>query len=221
MSAPNATMPNLTYRCPHCGTAVTVESHQSDEMLTCPGPTCGKPFRAEVPSARPVEAALAGGALPAVAAPVVLTETELETVQLAPFRRFPLRWLVYVVVAAASVAGIVTGVVQAWPILTIFSAAVLALTAFRAVAWWLRTRSTLLRITTAKFILENGFLSKETVEVPRTDVVDLRVNQSMWGRLVNVGDILIQARNGTESNRVIRLLAVPDPEGVARLIRDS
>ncbi len=44
----------LTYRCPHCGALVSVEPSAVGSLLSCPSPACRKPFRAEVPVAKPV-----------------------------------------------------------------------------------------------------------------------------------------------------------------------
>jgi hypothetical protein len=43
----------LTYRCPHCGTTVEVLPQSAGEVVLCPHPGCGKPFRAEVPGSCP------------------------------------------------------------------------------------------------------------------------------------------------------------------------
>ena len=55
----------LTYRCPHCGTLVSVETRAVGSLLRCPSPACGKPFRAEVPVAKPVTQATAAPCPPA------------------------------------------------------------------------------------------------------------------------------------------------------------
>jgi uncharacterized membrane protein YdbT with pleckstrin-like domain len=127
---------------------------------------------------------------------------------------------VYLLLGALAIWGIAAGLTWDWPLLWITGLIVLAVVGYRAVAWWLRSRNTALRITSTKCILENGVFAKETVEVPREDVVDLQVSQSLLGRMLNVGDILIRASKG-EQTRLIRVMAVPDPEAVARLIRDA
>ena len=72
-----ATHPNLTYRCPHCGTAMEVDPRLAEEMLTCPNEACGKPFRADVPSAEPLPEQSVDAAMHGETAPVA---------QLAPRR---------------------------------------------------------------------------------------------------------------------------------------
>jgi hypothetical protein len=45
----------LTYRCPHCGTALEVDPCAEGSLLICPSPACGKPFRVAVPVAEPID----------------------------------------------------------------------------------------------------------------------------------------------------------------------
>ena len=215
----------LTYRCPHCGTPAEVDLHSADEMLTCPNGACRKPFRAEAPVAEPVpELVIPPGmktAPPptAPAVPAADAESDLQTIRLLMFRRYPVRCLVYGLLLAVGLAGLIGGVFAGSPLLALAGLALAGFIAGRVLLWWLRTKNTTLKITTQRCILENGLFTKESVEVARQDVVDLSVNQSVLGRMLNVGDVLISA-NGGKNKRIIQVMAVPNPEAVARRIRD-
>jgi uncharacterized membrane protein YdbT with pleckstrin-like domain/DNA-directed RNA polymerase subunit RPC12/RpoP len=214
----------MTYQCPHCGSAVAVASRQIEETLSCP--ECGRPFKPDVPLARQQpdlilpggERAAANSAAPAASS--AQAGAEVHSFHLAMVRRYPIRALGYGLLIAAGLTGAIAGLVQEFPLLTYPALVIAVLAAYRLTAWWLRTRNTTLHITPDKCVLENGVFQKETLEVPRQDVVDLQVSQSTWGRWANVGDIMIQAAaNGGDKSRIIRVMAVQDPGAVARLIR--
>lgn len=64
----------------------------------------------------------------------------------------------------------------------------------------IRRLSTKLTITTDKLYYETGFMSKATriIQIPK--IQDVRVNQSMGQRLMNIGDLLIETAG--ESSRL-------------------
>lgn len=64
----------------------------------------------------------------------------------------------------------------------------------------IRRLSTKLTITTDKLYYETGFMSKATriIQIPK--IQDVRVNQSMGQRMVNIGDLLIETAG--ESSRL-------------------
>ncbi|HUQ27458.1 MAG TPA: PH domain-containing protein [Usitatibacter sp.] len=59
-------------------------------------------------------------------------------------------------------------------------------------AWaWVRVRSTELAITNRRVIAKFGFVKRHTVEINLDKVEALRVEQGVWGRILNFGTIFI------------------------------
>jgi uncharacterized membrane protein YdbT with pleckstrin-like domain len=61
---------------------------------------------------------------------------------------------------------------------------------FLAVAW-IRVRSTEIAITDKRVIAKFGFIKRHTVEINLDKVEALRVEQGLWGRMLNYGTIFI------------------------------
>jgi hypothetical protein len=218
------TSSTLTYHCPHCQSPVTGQPNCADNVVTCPA--CAKPFKLDVPVAKPEETpaalVLPPGTEPIPEAPpaVPVTAEEPETVgeriQLSMWRRYPLRCAGY---AALTMIGFVTAILfltQGWNILAGLFALGTAFVAWRGVTWWLRMHNTSLTITNRRCVIETGVFSREATEFGRKDVVDVHVSQTPVMRILNVGDLVIRSNNGTEKQIVV--MAVPDPENVARKI---
>src|SRR5258708_34699923 len=59
-------------------------------------------------------------------------------------------------------------------------------------AWaWIRVRSTELAITSRRIIAKFGFVKRHTVEINLDKVESLKVEQGVWGRILNFGTIFI------------------------------
>ena len=59
-------------------------------------------------------------------------------------------------------------------------------------AWaWIRVRSTELAITNRRVIAKFGFVKRHTVEINLEKVEALKVEQGVWGRILNYGTIFI------------------------------
>jgi len=56
---------------------------------------------------------------------------------------------------------------------------------------WIRVRSTELAITNRRIIAKFGFVKRHTVEINLEKVESLRVEQGVWGRILNFGTIFI------------------------------
>jgi uncharacterized membrane protein YdbT with pleckstrin-like domain len=61
---------------------------------------------------------------------------------------------------------------------------------FLAIAW-IRVRSTEIAITTRRVIAKSGFIKRHTVEINLDKVEALKVEQGVWGRMLNFGSIFI------------------------------
>lgn len=231
-----ATTTSMTYRCPHCDRPVEVALRPDSDMVVCPIEDCHKPFRVEIPraeplpegAARPAAAPVADTvdpAAPAVAAPVVAPtandapETTLQTVQLSMVRRYPFRVLGYVLLLAAALVGVVLSIVHDQTFWLVVAAAVGAFVLYRLVAWWIRMQNSKLVLTSKRVIIETGVFSKQTTEMPVSDVADIQIHQTWLQRLLEVGDLTLVSKAG-ESQRFI-VMAVPAPRALAERIRDA
>jgi uncharacterized membrane protein YdbT with pleckstrin-like domain len=56
---------------------------------------------------------------------------------------------------------------------------------------WIRVRSTELAITNRRVIAKRGFVKRHTVEINLDKVEALKVEQGVWGRILNFGTIYI------------------------------
>jgi uncharacterized membrane protein YdbT with pleckstrin-like domain len=60
------------------------------------------------------------------------------------------------------------------------------------IVWaWIRVRSTELAITNRRIIAKFGFVKRHTVEINLEKVEALKVEQGVWGRILNYGTIFI------------------------------
>jgi len=197
-------------------------------MLVCPNENCKKPFKVDVPRAKPVEELILPPGVeeekaPAVAAPVAqpageVPEETLATVRLTMFRRYPLRYTLYVVVVLASIVGAVYFWVPHMPIVSLLCIVVGGLTAYRLVVWWLRIHNTRFIVTNKRCVLESGVFTRQFAEVQVNDIEDIQVTQTFLQRLLNVGDLCLKGKKGASQTAVI--LGAPAPREVALLIHD-
>jgi uncharacterized membrane protein YdbT with pleckstrin-like domain len=235
--SPHAQAETLTYTCPHCQTPVEVSPLAASEPLRCPNPACGRPFRVELPAAKPMAApvatpAPAGGpgqaaapaaipvAVPAsVAEPVRAVDKEdvVARVKLSMFRRYPLRCLVYTLVIVGGLAGGLVLAAHGWWTLAALAALVGVAAAVRFAIWWLRMSYTSLTITTLRLILETGVMQREVTELRRDQIGDLQVQQDLPMRWLDVGDLMLTSN--TADRKQVAVMAVPHPEAVAEMLR--
>jgi uncharacterized membrane protein YdbT with pleckstrin-like domain len=62
---------------------------------------------------------------------------------------------------------------------------------------WVNMKSTEIAITNKRIIAKFGFIRRNTVEINLDKVEALRVEQSVWGRFLNYGTILISGTGST------------------------
>jgi hypothetical protein len=217
----------LTYRCPHCGKALEVDPSIGDELLICPSEKCGKPFKAEVPIANPSPPLIVpkpDGQLTAAEAPAATSaselprkEEEIARIPLSMFRRYPFRLLAYLLLTGAGVALLVYGIATDRLVLQLAGVGAVAFTLYRLLAWWLRVKSTSVTLTNQRCLLQMGLFRKRAAEVQLEHVTDVQVRQSLFGRILNVGDVVLVSDEG-EMKQVL-LLGVPDPRSFAEKIQ--
>jgi len=83
---------------------------------------------------------------------------------------------------------------------------------------WMRCRATRLVITTERTTLETGIFSRQTNEVRHADLRNVQVHQGLLDRMVGVGKLELSSAG--QSNVEIQVAGLPDPQGLAGLIRD-
>jgi membrane protein YdbS with pleckstrin-like domain len=226
----------LTYRCPHCQHAIEVDPALAEQTVTCSNPQCGKPFHLDVPTARPERLLVVPpdiherprepepirpedpAAGHAEVTPEAFGEKEVLTVQPVMFRRYPFRFLGYVLAIVVGLVGIAVWLLESWTIALGLLGIVLVVSAsVRLLTWSLRNRTTSLTVTTKRLILKAGSLTSHTTEIPYKEITDVQVHQSLFNRLMKVGDITLATK--MPDKRQILALAIPDPEDVATKIR--
>ena len=80
--------------------------------------------------------------------------------------------------------------------LSIFSGIFLAAALIHALVIWVLYISAEFGITNQRVIVKEGFLKRKTVEVFLKSVESVQVDQSIWGRLLNFGTIIVSGTGG-------------------------
>lgn len=82
----------------------------------------------------------------------------------------------------------------------------------------MRLRFTTLTVGGNRLRLETGFLSKTTRTMERTKIQDVRVDQSLWQRLLGLGNISIESAGETSR---LTMPNVEKPHAIADFILDQ
>jgi membrane protein YdbS with pleckstrin-like domain len=104
--------------------------------------------------------------------------------------------------------------------LTHFGVALLCLVLVGIVLYvveYLKSRSTRLKVTSRRTVLESGILSKQTNEVRHSDIRNIQVRQGVFDRLFGVGELELSSAG--QSDVEIDVRGIPNPQEVADLIR--
>jgi len=83
---------------------------------------------------------------------------------------------------------------------------------------WIRTKHTLLRITTHRTELRTGWLSQSATEVRHRDVRNIQVRQGFLDRGVNVGDVAISSSG--QSGMELTASGFRSPKRIADVVRE-
>ena len=81
---------------------------------------------------------------------------------------------------------------------------------------WLHRRSSLLRVYSDRITCERGIITKETRELFIKDIRSLDVDQSVWGRLIGVGNLTISTAATVDAADIVE--GIPHPLQVKDLI---
>lgn len=212
----------IVYQCPHCRTKVEVGEDLVGQVVNCPNPDCEHPFKVEAPSAFPVSDDEAESVVRKGGAPEVTEVLERERVLLvrhpAVLRRrvgqtiLSLLFIVGGLIAAAWGAAIADGWLG-------FGGLAFAIVGGLDMAYfWFLSLFVTLTVTTKRSILRKGLISKRTSEVEHDDVRNIQVDQNVVQRLLNIGHISISSAGQSTMEIIAR--GVPDPEGIASVIRE-
>jgi uncharacterized membrane protein YdbT with pleckstrin-like domain len=77
-----------------------------------------------------------------------------------------------------------------------------------------------IRVTTERVVIESGFWTKVRDDVELFRIRDVVSKQSLWNRILGIGDVVIKATEG-RAEEVPVLRGVPDPVGVSEAIRTA
>lgn len=80
--------------------------------------------------------------------------------------------------------------------LSIFSGIFLAAAIIHALVIWMKYLSAEFGITNQRVIVKEGFLKRKTSEVFLRNVESVQVDQSIWGRILNFGTIVVTGTGG-------------------------
>lgn len=222
----------ILYRCPHCSQLARISESLIGRTIDCP--QCQRPFRAEAPSAMPIdESTLTAEDAQSVPEIAVGSSDEEEVLLVrhpAMLRAHPFRFLLLLLLVGLGTAALVSslfweqGLVfngREWLSPTVLQWAGLVLMLVGALwlgSWWLRTRMDELKVTSKRTIQRSGLVSRFTTEVQHDDVRNIQVDQGFYQRLVGVGDLAISSAG--QSNLEIRIAGISQPDQVAKVIRD-
>lgn len=210
----------FSFQCPHCQETIRITDDVMGEIVDCP--ICGNPFKVEIPSARPSDPSQLDEEAPLLDRPD-RGEGKLQVAHPAMLRSHPIKFIGCCALVAAGVAGVALPLFWDLDIISrtvqLAVAGLLLLTGLGFLgAWWLQTRYTTLTITTKRTILRRGLIAKNTTEVQHDDVRNIQVEQNMYQRLVNVGDVAVSSSG--QDDLEINVDGVPEPDQLADTIRD-
>ncbi|KAA0078291.1 PH domain-containing protein [Tardiphaga sp. P9-11] len=110
-----------------------------------------------------------------------------------------LHWVIYARAIAAWIAAIVLLVLTRTTLnenLVLFLLASAAIVALAGLYWfviaWFRRWTTETDVTNLRVVHKTGFITRETFEISLDKVASVSVNQSIMGRILNYGDVLIE-----------------------------
>lgn len=115
--------------------------------------------------------------------------------------RAHLHWVVYasaIALGAAALGIAVLALRSADPApLAVFAGLVLALAAALAFARWVKARTSEFAVTNKRVVIKVGLIRRHTLELLLTKVETIGVDQTILGRILNFGSIVVIGTGGT------------------------
>jgi len=194
-------------RCDKCDKTIDVENAVVGQKVTCPH--CGDVnlIRAAGGAATTRADRAAAAGFPPAEGP----EVDVRRIRPAMFRASPLKFLLFVLLILAGLAGTIL-FPPFWYIG--LGGAVLA-TGF-LIAWKLRTLGEGMILTNKRIVDREGFFRRETSEIRYSDIKNVQIRQSFMQRLLGVGTIAIST--AAEHEDEVAMDDVPRPDEVARIV---
>lgn len=94
--------------------------------------------------------------------------------------------------------------------------AIIVLAFVQLLIWWLTTRSDRLTLTDAELVWTHGLLNKAYTEIDLSSVRTVRVNQSLFQRLVGAGDVAVFTSGDLPE---LSIRGLPQPERIRELVK--
>ncbi|BFM08619.1 PH domain-containing protein [Halioxenophilus aromaticivorans] len=82
--------------------------------------------------------------------------------------------------------------------------------------WYLKNRSTVVEVDEKDLVLVQGFLSKDRTEISLDNIRSIKVHQSVFDRIFNVGKISVFTA-GDEPE--VKVEGLPDPDRLRKLVK--
>ncbi len=218
-------MPTLRYRCPLCGTIHDVDEALVGDTVDCRN--CGRPFTASAPIATPLQP---GETIEGPSFRVNAGEGDIERVLLSVHpvlvRDHPILFFLVVIGGILGLIGLVLGLLLPGQVpqdasptfFWIGGLILLVASAIYLTIWWIYTQMTELTVTEERTTYREGIIARRTSEVRHRDVRNLQIDQTVFNRLMGVGDVSISS--AAQDDLEITIKGVANPHRIATLIRD-
>lgn len=228
----------ITAQCPYCSHKVEAPITRTAQPIRCP--KCDSPFQVEMPVAKVISVREVDSVDEAKHLGSVQKEVTLHQVHPVIFRARPLATLGLLIVACAVGVGLyialtgdtILGSTSAgngtngipsgeqepigWLLWLSTAGAVAVLLTLGS--WYLISRATKLVVTDVRILYQKGIIQRETSEVQHDDVRNIQLEQSIFQRLMGIGDIAISSAGQDEMEIVARQL--PSPAAIVKTIRE-
>ena len=175
------------------------------------------PVKAPPPSTRPPRDRAVEAGFPPDSGP----EQKVETYRIAMMRAAPLKFFgLAILLVGGAIAGTVIWFTKqdqtGWQILAGFLW-FLAVVSLGVLAWWkILTYGSVLKITNKRAVAQRGIFSKATSEVLHDNIRNVKITQSFWQRVWNVGTIGISSAG--QDDIEVEMADLPGPHEIARII---
>ncbi|HEV8141899.1 MAG TPA: PH domain-containing protein [Methylomirabilota bacterium] len=117
--------------------------------------------------------------------------------------RAHLHWAIYVkgaLIALLGLALVIAGLAQPdFYVLAFLGAAVLVVAAIVWLVQWVKSRTSEFAVTNKRVIIKVGLIRRDTLELPLSNVESVGVDQSITGRIVGCGTIVVIGTGGTRA----------------------
>ncbi|MEE2973357.1 MAG: PH domain-containing protein [Planctomycetota bacterium] len=210
-SSGNDSSAKIEWRCDACDRAFPVDA-DADRV---PCPYCGDVNRIATAASNPRPRSAVDPPRPATG------EQVLRTVRPALVRGHPLASLGSIGLLVGGMALAIIALTGGAPEWTRWLGLIAALGGLGWGLWLfvLGHRWDRLKITSHRTIDERGIVMRSTSEVLHAHVRNIRITQTVWQRIVGLGDLEIDSAAG-DGTADIRIADIPDPDGIKRLIDD-